>query len=250
VRHSACGGGFACGRKYSMGDETILIIDDNENMVRALTLYLSRAGYRVLSALSGIEGVKSFHQNRPDLVILDIMMPDLDGWEVCRRIRDVSNVPIIMLTAKGQEPDKVKGLRMGADDYVVKPFSMRELEARVRAVLRRSQLSQERWEGVLYSDDYLVIDAGRAEVRCGGKLINLTATEKRLLFLLARNRGRLLSTSQILTNIWGPEYIDEVDYVRLYIWRLRQKIEPVPDRPRYILTEHGMGYRFVGTQSR
>jgi len=233
-----------------MGDETILIIDDNENMVRALTLYLSRAGYRVLSALSGIEGVKSFHQNRPDLVILDIMMPDLDGWEVCRRIRDVSNVPIIMLTAKGQEPDKVKGLRMGADDYVVKPFSMRELEARVRAVLRRSQLSQERWEGVLYSDDYLVIDAGRAEVRCGGKLINLTATEKRLLFLLARNRGRLLSTSQILTNIWGPEYIDEVDYVRLYIWRLRQKIEPVPDRPRYILTEHGMGYRFVGTQSR
>ena len=233
-----------------MGGETILIIDDNENMVRALTLYLSRAGYRVLSALSGIEGVKSFHQNRPDLVILDIMMPDLDGWEVCRRIRDVSNVPIIMLTAKGQEPDKVKGLRMGADDYVVKPFSMRELEARVRAVLRRSQLSQERWEGVLYSDDYLVIDAGRAEVRCGGKLINLTATEKRLLFLLARNRGRLLSTSQILTNIWGPEYIDEVDYVRLYIWRLRQKIEPVPDRPRYILTEHGMGYRFVGTQSR
>jgi len=233
-----------------MGDETILIIDDNANMVRALTLYLSRAGYRVLSALSGIEGVKSFHQNRPDLVILDIMMPDLDGWEVCRRIRDVSNVPIIMLTAKGQEPDKVKGLRMGADDYVVKPFSMRELEARVRAVLRRSQLSQERWEGVLYSDDYLVIDAGRAEVRCGGKLINLTATEKRLLFLLARNRGRLLSTSQILTNIWGPEYIDEVDYVRLYIWRLRQKIEPVPDRPRYILTEHGMGYRFVGTQSR
>lgn len=232
-----------------MGDETILIIDDNENMVRALTLYLSKVGYKVISALSGIEGIKSFHQHQPDLVILDIMMPDLDGWEVCRRIRDVSNVPIIMLTAKGQEPDKIKGLRMGADDYVVKPFSMRELEARVGAVLRRSQIGQERREGVLYSDDYLVIDAGRAEVRCGGKPVNLTATEKRLLFLLARNRGRLLSANQILTNIWGPEYIDEVDYVRLYIWRLRQKIEPVPDRPRYILTEHGMGYRFAGAQS-
>jgi two-component system KDP operon response regulator KdpE len=152
-----------------------------------------------------------------------------------------------MLTARGQEADRVKGLEMGADDYVAKPFSLRELAARVEAVLRRSKGIQEQGDEVVYGDDYLVIDAGRMEVHCAGQPVNLTATERRVLFLLARNQGRLLTAGQILTSVWGPDYVEEVSYVRLYIWRLRQKIEPVPNQPRYILTEHGMGYRFIGT---
>jgi len=228
------------------GKAKLLIVDDDAQLVKALELYLRRAGYEVISALDGIEGMRRFHQHRPDLIILDIMLPRIDGWEVCERIRTMASVPIIMLTARGQETDRVKGLKMGADDYVVKPFSLRELAARVEAVLRRSQATQEQRDEVLYADDYLVIDGGRVEVRCAGQPVNLTATERRLLFFLAKNRGRLLTTSQILTSVWGSDYADEADYVRVYIWRLRQKIEPLPDEPGYILTEHGMGYRFAG----
>ena len=165
---------------------------------------------------------------------------------MCERIREMTNVPVIMLTARGQETDMIKGLKMGADDYMAKPFSLRELAARVEAVLRRSQPPPGQQDEVLYTDDYLVIDAGRAEVRCAGEPVNLTATEWRVLLLLARNRGRLLTIRQILTGVWGFEYAEEVAYVRVYIRRLRQKVEPVPEEPRYILTEHGMGYRFTG----
>lgn len=227
-------------------DKRLLIVDDDQTLLEALVLYFDKQGYRVFTASEGDDGLRQLYKVHPDLVILDIMLPHMSGWEVCERVRQMTNVPIIMLTARGQEADRVRGLEMGADDYVAKPFSLRELAARVEAVLRRSQGVQEQGDEVLYGDDYLVIDAGRMEVHCTGQPVNLTATERRVLFLLARNRGRLLTARQILTSVWGPDYAEEVSYVRLYVWRLRQKIEPVPDQPRYILTEHGMGYRFIG----
>ena len=227
------------------GKAKLLIVDDDDKLVEALELYLTKAGYEVISALDGIEGMRRFHQHRPGLVILDIMMPKLDGWEVCRRIRDISNVPIIMLTARGQEAEKVRGLKLGADDYVAKPFSLRELEARIQAVLRRTRLPPPVESRVLYVNEELVIDSAGWEVRWRGKPVKLTATERQLLFLLAENAGRVLPTSRILERVWGPEYVDERDYVKLYIWRLRQKMEPDPSQPRYILTERGIGYKFA-----
>ncbi|MEA3459866.1 MAG: response regulator transcription factor [Chloroflexota bacterium] len=223
----------------------LLVIDDDAQLVKALDVYLSRVGYEVISAADGAEGLRKFHQQRPDLIVLDIMMPKLDGWKVCRRIRDVSDVPTIVLTARGQEADKVKGLRLGADDYLAKPFGLKELEARVEAVLRRSRLPPPTEGGILYSDDRLVIDSGKRLVTCEGQQVKLTATEQRLFFYLARNAGRVLTTRQILERVWGPEYVDDVDYVKLYIWRLRQKIESEPSQPKYILTERGIGYRFA-----
>lgn len=224
----------------------LLLIEDDSNLVEALRLYLGTAGYRITSAGDGREGLQRLFAERPDLVLLDVMMPKLDGWEVCNRIREVSNVPIIMLTARGQETEKVRGLQMGADDYVVKPFSLRELEARIQSVLRRSLQNTSDKTAVLYADEDLVIDSERWEVSLRGEPVDLTATERRLLFLLAENHGRVLPTERILEGVWGQEYVDEVDYVKLYVWRLRQKIEPDPSDPTYIRTEHGVGYRFVG----
>jgi len=222
----------------------LLFIDDDANLVAALELYFSAAGYEIAVAADGREGLRQMYASRPDLVVLDIMMPSLDGWEVCGRIREVSNVPIIMLTARGQEAEKVRGLQMGADDYLAKPFSLRELEARIASVLRRTKVSPAPPERVSYADDELVIDSDRWEVTLRGQTIELTATERKLLFFLAENHGRVLPTSRILEKIWGHEYVDEVDYVKLYVWRLRQKIEPDPKHPRYIHTERGIGYRF------
>jgi two-component system KDP operon response regulator KdpE len=226
----------------------LLIIDDDQSLLHALKLYLEEQEYQVVTAIGGKEGLRLFYSFRPDLVILDIMMPSMDGWQVLERVRDMSDVPVIMLTARGQEDDRVKGLRMGADDYVPKPFSMREVTARVETILRRLQrVENSSQDKVLYADDFMVIDSERMEVHCAGRRVDLTATEQKLLFFLVSNRGRLLSPQQILTSVWGTEYVDETAYVRLYVWRLRQKIEPSPEDPRYIRTEHGMGYRFVGT---
>jgi two-component system KDP operon response regulator KdpE len=225
----------------------LLIIDDDQGLLRALELYLGGHGYQIVEAEKGSAGLRKLYNSRPDLVCLDVMLPDIDGWQVLKRIREMTDVPVIMLTARGDEGDRVKGLKLGADDYVPKPFSMRELEARVEAVLRRSRSSNSDEAGkATYSDGYLTIDTERAEVRCNGDIINLTPTEQKLLFYLVQNCGRLLSFEQILQRVWGFEYRDEKEYVRLYVWRLRQKIEPKPEEPRYILTEHGMGYRFAG----
>lgn len=228
-----------------MAKGKLLIIDDDAKLVQALELYLSKAGYEVITAADGLEGLQEVYAHRPDLIILDIMMPKMDGWKACRRIREVSDVPIIMLTARGQEYDKVKGLKQGADDYVAKPFGLKELAARVEAVLRRTRLPPPAEGAVLYADEELVIDSERWEVSRQGEPLELTATERRLLFYLVHNAGRVLTHRQLLESVWGPEYIDEVDYVKLYIWRLRQKIEEDPSQPRYILTERGIGYKFA-----
>jgi len=224
----------------------LLIIDDDTTLVNALEMYLSREGYDVHLAGNGAEGLKAFYALRPDLVVLDVMMPQMDGWETCRRIRELSTAPIIMLTAKGQETDRVMGLKLGADDYVPKPFSLKELVARIEAILRRTRRAENAGKsGVLYVSDDLVIDSERWEVRRGGEPIDLTSTELRLLFYLAENAGHVLSHQQLLEQVWGPEYVDNVDYTKLYIWRLRQKLEMDPSSPRYILTERGIGYRLA-----
>ncbi len=223
----------------------LLIIDDDDKLVEAIELYMSRAGYDIVTAADGLQGMQQMYSQRPDLIILDVMMPRMDGWETCRRIREISDVPVIMLTARGQEFDRVMGLKLGADDYVAKPFSLKELEARVEAVLRRTRLLSPDEGRILYADDELVIDSGRLEVSKAGERVQLTATEQRLLFYLAENAGRVLTNEQILETVWGAEYVNEADYVKLYIWRLRQKIEKDPRHPQYILTERGIGYRFA-----
>ena len=225
----------------------LLLIDDDPTLTKAVEIYLTKAGYEIEKAVNGMDGLRVLFDTRPDLVILDVMMPQLDGWETCQRIRDMSTVPIIMLTAKGQEADRVRGLELGADDYVPKPFSLKELEARVEAILRRTRAGQPRPEKpqILYASEDLVIDAQHWEVRKDGERVELTATEARLLFYMAENAGRVLSHEQLLREVWGPEYVNNVDYTKLFIWRLRQKIEPDPRKPVYILTERGIGYRMA-----
>lgn len=226
----------------------LLIIDDDDKLVEAIELYLKRAGYDIITAADGLQGMQQMYGQRPDLIVLDVMLPKMDGWEACQRIREISNVPIIMLTARGQETDKVMGLKLGADDYVAKPFSLKELEARVEAVLRRTRLPPPAKGRILYADDELVIDSERLEVSRRGERVQLTATEQRLLFYLVENASQVLTNEQILETVWGSEYVNEVDYIKLYIWRLRQKIEEDPRQPKYILTERGIGYRFAKAQ--
>jgi DNA-binding response OmpR family regulator len=233
------------GADLSNGTKRVLLIDDDENLVKALKLYLSRAGYDVSTAPNGLEGVQRVFSERPDIVVLDVMMPKLDGWKVCARIKEMSGIPIIMLTALAQESDKVAGLKIGADDYLAKPFSLKELEARIEAVLRRVTGPTEGRKSTLTSPDSLTIDLDKLEVRKEGLRLELTATERKFLFTLAENAGRVLTHDQLLEKVWGEEYTDETDYTKLFVWRLRQKIEPDPKNPHYILTERGVGYRLA-----
>ena len=226
----------------------ILVVDDDVKFLDALVLYLTRCGYEVSAAVDGRAALQKFFRKAPALIVLDIMMPGMDGWELCSRVREVSDVPVIILTARGQEYDKIKGLKMGADDYLVKPFSLRELEARIEAVLRRARRSPDEGQDIFYSDGTLTVDAGRWQVLRGETPVALTSTERRLLFFLVEHAGRILPTERILEAVWGPEYTDQTEYVKLYVWRLRQKIEPVPEQPIYLFTERGIGYRFVGQQ--
>jgi len=225
--------------------DKLLIIEDDVDLVKALDLYLSRAGYSVITALNGREGLQKLYNERPDIVLLDIAMPKMDGWEVCRRIRDMSETPIVVLSARAQEDERVKGLKLGADDYVVKPFSLKELEARLEAVLRRTRATKPAKDGIIFANAELVVDSERLTVTRDGKHISLTPTELRLLLVLAENKGRALTHRQILEKIWGAEYHNDLDYVKLFVYRLRRKIETDPENPRYILSERGIGYRFV-----
>jgi two-component system alkaline phosphatase synthesis response regulator PhoP len=233
-----------------MADETyrnklILVVDDEERMSRFIRLNLEHDGFQVLEANRGMQAINLIRERMPDLVLLDIMMPDLDGFEVLQLIRESYQVPVIMLTAKGEEDDKVKGLELGADDYVTKPFSPRELVSRVRAVLRRNDQGSSNEDGIIDVDEHLKIDFGRREVWLDGTLVKLRPTEYRLLYHLVKNAGWVLTYDQILSKVWGYEYRDEPHYVRLYVNYLRQKLEQDPANPQYILTERGVGYRFV-----
>lgn len=227
----------------------VLVVDDEPDLLRAVQLYLEDQGYLVLTAESGRQALDAVRTKLPDLVVLDVHMPDMDGFETLERIRETSNVPVVMLTVQGEEQDKVRGLRLGADDYMTKPFSQRELAARIAAVLRRSEQPAHVPKTEIVVDDQLRIDFDRNEVWVGAeeesKKVPLTPTEYRLLYHLASNPGRVMTFESLLTRVWGWEYRDEDHYVRLYVSYLRQKIEPDPSRPRYILTEKGLGYRFA-----
>lgn len=225
----------------------ILVVDDDPAFVRLVEQVLTQKGYEVLSANSGEEGLRLLFAHRPDMVLLDVVMPRMDGWQTCSRIRDISDIPIIMLTAHEKaEEDVVRGLDYGADEYLTKPVGNRELVARVRAVMRRAELpsSQEGGRGITFSDDFLTVDVAEREVMVNGERVRLTPIEFRLLSLLMQNAGHILTHKQLLERVWGWEYIDDLDYVRIYIWHLRQKIEPDPTQPKYIITEPGVGYYF------
>lgn len=223
----------------------ILVVDDEERMVRFIRLNLEHDGFLVLEAFNGRQALEKMRDETPDLILLDVMMPDIDGFEVLKMIREISNVPVIMLTAKGEEDDRVRGLELGADDYITKPFSPREMISRVKAVLRRTEGASGSMHGLIEVDDRLKIDFDRREVWLDGKLVKLRPTEYRLLYHLVQNAGWVVSHDQLLTKVWGYEYRDEPHYVRLYINYLRKKLEEDPAHPKYILTERGVGYRFV-----
>jgi DNA-binding response OmpR family regulator len=226
-------------------DRRILVVDDEERMVRFIRLNLEHDGFRVIEAFNGTQAINQIRSNLPDLVLLDVMMPDMNGFEVLKLIREVSSVPVIMLTAKGEEDDRVHGLELGADDYITKPFSPRELVSRVKAVLRRTESASGTVHGLIEVDDRLKIDFDRREVWVNGELVKLRPTEYRLLYHLVKNAGWVITHDQILSKVWGYEYRDEPHYVRLYINYLRKKLEEDPANPKYILTERGVGYRFV-----
>lgn len=224
----------------------ILIVDDDAALVKVLRLSLEREGFDVITALGGAEALRKAYESRPDLVILDIMMPHMDGWTTCQRLREIADMPIIMLTAKGGEADVVHGLDLGADDYITKPCSSEELKARIRALLRRTQSAEQRSWQLTFDDGWLRIDLSRQQVAVDGKAVDLTPTEFRLLSCLVQRNGQVVPHQELLTEVWGPEYSDQVSYLSVYIRYLRQKIERNPSQPTYILTKWGMGYRFAG----
>lgn len=223
----------------------ILIVDDEERMVRFIRLNLEHDGFLITEAFNGKQALQHLRDDTPDLILLDVMMPDLDGFEVLEMIREINNVPVIMLTAKGEENDRVRGLELGADDYITKPFSSRELTGRIKAVLRRTEGGGSAMHGLIEVDDRLKIDFDRREIWLEGKIVKLRPTEYRLLYHLVQNAGWVVTHDQILVKVWGYEYRDEPHYVRLYINYLRQKLEKDPANPSYILTERGVGYRFI-----
>jgi DNA-binding response OmpR family regulator len=229
-----------------MRKETILIIDDDQDLARIVQLSLDREGYQTVIATSGLEGLQEAYRVQPDLVILDIMMPGMDGWEVCRRLGEMSNVPILMLTAKGTEADIVKGLQIGADDYLTKPFSVTELIARIQALLRRVGSQVQTDKPSIISIGNLSIDLNRRMVMRDGELVDLTPTEFKLLECFVTHRDRVLPHRFLLTEVWGSEYIDETNYLKLYVRYLRRKLEEDPANPQLIVTEWGVGYRCCG----
>ena len=222
----------------------ILAVDDEPKMTRFIRLNLELEGYAVSEATNGLQALDKVREELPALVLLDVMMPEMSGFETLERIRQVSSVPVIMLTAKGEEEDKVHGLELGADDYVTKPFSPRELSSRIKALLRRAEMPAQMEKTVVEIDERLSIDFQRHEVWVEGERIKLRPTEYRLLYHLVNNAGWVMSHEMLLSKVWGPEYRDEIQYLRLYINYLRQKIEPELSEPKYILTERGIGYRF------
>ena len=222
----------------------ILVIDDDENTLWLVSTLLQHNDFEVIKSASATEGLNMAREQAPDLVLLDVMMPDMDGWEVCRRLRETSAVPVIFITAKSSVKDVVKGLEIGGDDYVVKPFDNHELLARIRTQLRRGT-TQRGEDELAFSDGALHINFLTREVMVYGQPVELTPKEFTLLSVLARNAGRVLARSELITQTWGPEYGEANESLKLYIHYLRKKIEKDPNNPEFILTSRGVGYRFA-----
>ena len=227
-----------------MGDK-LLVIDDDPGLLSLLKLGLEKDGFEVVTAETGKEGLRQAYALHPDAIILDIMMPDMDGWMTCQRLRQVCDIPIILLTARGDKMDVVRGLSMGADDYLTKPCSFEELKARIHTAIRRSGQGVRGSPGVIYDDGDLFINRMTSEVRRHGETVDLTPTEARLLLSLVRQPGRIVPHKELLVDVWGPEYVDEVKYLGVYIRYLRRKIEEDASHPTYILTKHRVGYCFA-----
>jgi len=230
--------------------KTILVVDDEPRIIEAVSMNLELEGYQVSAARNGYEALQKLTEDLPDLIILDVMMPEIDGFETLGKIREVSTVPVIMLTVKGEEIDKVKGLDLGADDYVTKPFSPKELVSRVKAVLRRVEMPTPAPKTEIRVDDSLSIDFSHRKVMVKGKEVHLRPTEYRLLYHLVSNAGHVLTHETLLRRVWGYEYRDEDHYLWLYITYLRQKLEEDTKHPKYILGERGIGYRFKEFEKR
>ena len=223
----------------------ILVIEDDPAIASLTQLQLTNRGFQVQIAKDGVEGLRHAYAWQPDLVVLDIMMPDMDGWTVCERLRELSDIPIIFVTAVGKETDIVRGLEMGADDYIVKPFSPRELVARIEAVLRRGTRDGTTIEARTYENGPLTVNLENRQVKLCGEHVDLTPIEFKLLSTFIRNEDKVLTHRFLLSQVWGPAYEEERQYLKLYVWYLRQKIEEDPSNPRLILTERGVGYRMV-----
>ena len=224
--------------------KVILVVDDEPRMIGFIRMNLELENHRVVEAHSGLEALDAIRTQLPDLVLLDVMMPDLDGFETLRMLREFSDIPVIMLTAKGEENDKVYGLELGADDYITKPFGPRELSSRIKAIFRRLEKPTTE-DAVLQIDERLSVDFNQRAVIVAGETVKLRPTEYRLLYHLIQNAGWTVPHDQLLQKVWGYEYRDEAHYVRLYVNYLREKIEEDPTDPRYIVTERGVGYRFI-----
>ena len=224
-------------------EKKVLIIDDDVLLARLIEHNLSQIEVKVIKAYTGYEGISLVRSQQPDLVILDIVLPDIDGWEVLQRIRQISKVPILMLTVKESEEDIVQALNHGADDYCTKPVGMAELAARVQAIFRRAELYQSR-EQAEFADHLLRINLAEQRVFKDGKEIRLTPTEFNLVHYLLTRAGRFIRPREILSQVWGQEYVDDVDLLRTCIWQLRRKLEPNPAQPRYIINRPGFGYMF------
>ncbi len=227
------------------GPQLILIVDDELRMRRFIRMNMELEGYQVIEAENGIQALDQIRQFNPDLVVMDVMMPEMDGFETLKLLREISTVPVILLTVRNDEEDITRGLSLGADDYITKPFSPRVLTSRVAAVLRRARWPAPPPRTVLRIDDRLSIDFNRHQVIVNGERVDLRPTEYRLLNHLIQNAGWVVPHDTLLAKVWGYEYRDETHYLRLYINYLRKKIEEDPANPKYILTERGVGYRFV-----
>lgn len=226
--------------------EKILVVDDDPILLQLIETSLKQENYEAVIASNGEEGLRLLGEVKPHLIILDIMMPTIDGWEICNRVRKISTVPIIMLTALGSQEDIVRGLRAGADDYLVKPFRREELLARVSAVLRRANMPPPSAKAPLrFGNGELIIDPTDRQVTLNGQGIDLTPTEFDLLLFMAHRAGRILSTEFIFENVWSYDSDANLESVKWYMWRLRKKIEKKPSNPKYIITERGVGYRFI-----
>lgn len=223
--------------------KTVLVVDDESRMVEFIAMNLELEGFRVVRAANGSEALEKASREHPDLVLLDIMMPEMGGFETLEGLRETSSVPVIFLTAKSEEVDRIKGLDLGADDYITKPFSPRELVSRIRAVLRRTEPAAVTTSEIVV-DNELRVNFDQRKVIVRGQEVRLRPTEYRLLYQLVTNAGKLLTHEVLLSRVWGAEYRDEDQYVRLYIAYLRQKIEKDSKNPKYILSERGLGYRF------